>query len=109
MGRKREDLMADSDISRRRFTLLDAMVLVAATALSLAGYQAIHPEVQGNDEETAAISLLLAAWSWAVLFLRRGPFGRKGRRPACGPGDAASMAASAAVALVVSLFLLGDL
>lgn len=101
--------MADSDIPRRRFTLLDAMVLVAATAPALAAWRAIHPEVQGNDEEIAGISLLLAAWSWAALFLRRGPFGAKGRRPACGPGDAACMAACVAITLVIIFFLVGIL
>ncbi len=45
---------------KRRFTLLDAMILVAATAIAFAAARAIMPEVRVAEHELAAARVFLA-------------------------------------------------
>src|SRR3954468_8436504 len=92
--------MVAVEAERRRFTLFDAMVLIAATAIGMAVSRAFLralPAYAGKGSlpryQVAAASPCLAAWTLALLALRRRPPHPRptpppprGRRP-CPPSD----------------------
>ncbi len=86
----------------RRLTLLDVMIVVASTALGLAGARAIYPTMEPPKVKYLAWSfegpptVLVASWSLALLVLRaispRPPRRRVVRQPgwlACASGSSA--------------------
>jgi hypothetical protein len=81
----------------RRFTILDGMILVAATALALAASQAAWPEFRRQERKVEVAAIWLASGTWTVLLLRFRPPRQNFRRLARGPGDAACLAASVAI------------
>jgi hypothetical protein len=93
---------------RRRFALLDAMILVAATAVGLAVARWCQSEVYRPAELWIDFgSALLAAWTWTgLLFLMRHPRPTL-RRLILRPGGAACIASALATSISVLLCLLG--
>jgi hypothetical protein len=98
--------MGYDDKARRRFTLLDAMVLVAATAIGLAACKTILPDVRRTEQASAAATILLAAWSWATLVLSMQRPRPSLRRRMSWPGHAACIAASLATVMTGLAYLL---
>jgi hypothetical protein len=90
---------------KRRFTLLDAMILVAASAIALAAYRAMQPEVRERDEPIVGSWALLTSLSLAILFLRLKPPRPVVRRLMSRPGDAACAASLLATASTGFLYL----
>ena len=93
-------------MSGRRFTLLDAMVLVAATAVGIAGarlYLAAAAELVSARVSSViyfridAVSPCLSAWSVALIALRLGPPRPPLRRLVLQPGIAACLVAAVAL------------
>jgi hypothetical protein len=70
---------------RRRFTLLDAMVLVAATALGIGGYRFFGPSPRQRDLPVR-LAPCLASWTVALLLLHLRTPGWRFRRLARKPG-----------------------
>jgi len=100
--------------ARRRFTLLDAMVLVAATAVGIAlarGYLGAFgrtffgtPPIYGLHRFWAAgASPCLTAWALALIGLRWPTPRRRRKRVIRQPGDAACMATAVGAASVAVL------
>ena len=83
--------MGIGDRPKRRLTLLDVMILVAATAIALALARATVSPVQPDGEAIVVAWAFLTPLSWAVLLLRlKRP--RPGlRRLTSRPGDAACL------------------
>jgi hypothetical protein len=94
------------EAAKRRFTLLDAMILVAATAIGLAAWRAARPGVQKRSEATVPVAILLAAWTWATLLVRHRPPRPPLRRLMSRPGDAGSVAAVLATVMTALASLL---
>jgi hypothetical protein len=100
-------------VEQRRFTVLDAMVLVATTAVGLAAlraYQANQFAMFGPlggppGERVAGVVTILEAWSVGLLVMavRPGPRRWRYRRLARQPGVAALHAAALCLVLVVVL------
>jgi hypothetical protein len=86
--------MDDRAKPRRRFSLIDAMILVAATAVGLAAYRAVRPEVQLDFDSVVATTTLLTAWSWATVLLGLKRPRAAMRRLMSRPGHAACVVAS---------------
>lgn len=95
--------MVNRETPKRRFTLLDAMFLVAATAIALAASRASVPEVRRMEREIAGAWTCLATLSWAVLCLRLKRPRPDLRRLMSRPGHATCVAASLTTVLTVVL------
>ncbi len=99
----------------RRFSLLDAMALVAATAVGLALHRAFWSEappfVQARDPRGILLRVMIfltplaAMWTAAVLALSTRPRQRRWRRVFLRPG--AAVCCAAVSALVVGIAVLG--
>jgi predicted permease len=100
--------MAMDDQARRvgRITLLDMMILVAATAVGTAVYRAALPEMRDWGARIAGISAILACWSWAALYLRIRRPRRDRRRWVARPGIAACTASALGTVLAGLFWLL---
>ena len=102
-------------MERRRFSLLDAMALIAATALGLGLVRAHFLDLNANRPEIFAswppitamhyrvtgFGPLLAAWSLAMIGLHLIPPRPSFRHLARSPGFAASLASGFAIALCI--------
>jgi hypothetical protein len=84
--------MDDRASGAKRFTLLDAMILVAATAIGIAVFRTAIPDFRNPGDWTSGASAFLVSWSSAALLLRVRPPRPHVRRWVTRPGDAASMA-----------------
>jgi hypothetical protein len=111
-----DDMQGTMTRPRRSFTLLDAMVLVAATAIGLAAARGLHKPIWSMTSMSvesglySAISLAVArwivialpmAWAWTITLSLLGLRGfQTGRRaPLILPGSAACGAATIAMAI----------
>jgi hypothetical protein len=90
---------------KRRLTILDVMILVAATAVGFAAARAIMPVVR--DERIAGAWVCLVTLSLAVLFLRLKQPRPRLHRLMTRPGDAACVASLLATLMTALVCLVG--
>jgi hypothetical protein len=83
-------------MQRRRFTLIDAMILVAATAIGLS-LSRVYFLQRPTHFRVAAISPLLATWTAALLILRARPPRPNRRKLVRQPGMAACCSIAVAI------------
>jgi hypothetical protein len=91
--------METRERQKRKFTLLDVMILVAASAIALGIIRALEPDRGVGLRWLAGAWACLATLSWAILFLRLKQPRPTLRRMISRPGDAACIASVLATVL----------